>query len=228
MRLVVGKSGLGSLEDFTRLSAKLSSGKLGQELHRGVVDAGRRTKTPVQKAVMVQMALKPGKYQSYVVAGTRGVSRKEILAYDIFGVKGGAPITDYLGLKSVKASSRMNNGLAAGDRGTVRSSVWNNPRIFKRSFATDANFYAMLPPGEGASTRAPKAFWTFGRKPKQPRGAMGRFAKSGTKYGKVRKLFGPSLMKELPEDVSLATFYAVAPIHLEREVGKRLNKLMRF
>lgn len=229
MRVVIGKSNLRSLSSFTRMSDRLSKGKLQIELFRGVVDAGRRTKTPVQKAVYKQMALTPGNYQAYVVANTRGVPRKALLAYDIFGVRGGQSIEKYRGLRSVKSSSRLNAGMAATDRGTVRSSVWNNPRVFKRSFEGNAGgWFAMLPPSAGTSSRAPKALWTYGRKPNQPRGAGGKFASSGVKYGKVRRLFGPSLMKELPEDKSLATFFQVGPAMLEREVSKRVVKLMRF
>ena len=228
MQIKLGTSNINSLKSFTRLSERLAKGTLKDELHRGVVDAGRRTKVKVQKAVTKQMNLKPGNYQGYVVAGTRGVSRKAILAFDIFGVKGGTDIEKYRGLRSVKSSSRLNVGRKGLDRGTVRSGVWNNPRIFKRSFVADGNFYAMLPPSAGTSSRAPKALWTFGRKPNQPRGAGGKFASSGVKYGKIRRLFGPALMKEIPEDESLNTFLVVGPQQLELHVGKRIEKLMRF
>lgn len=229
VQVIVGKSDVKSLHAFTRLSARLEKGTLSVELHRGVVDAGRKTKTAVQRAVHEQMALMPGNYQGYVVAGTRGVPRRQLLAFDIFGVKGGGDIEMYRGLRAVKASSRLNKGRIDADRGMVRSGVWGNPRVFKRSFVGNAGgHYAMLPPGAGSSNRAPKALWTFGLKPDQPRGARGRFTSSGVKYGKVRKLFGPSLMKEIPEDESLATFYRVGVDHLEREVTKRLTKLMRF
>lgn len=229
MRIKFDKSGLSVLREFTKLSARLESGKLMTELHRGVVDAGRRTKTAVQRAAYQQMAVTPGNYQGYVVAGTKGIPRKEILAFDIFGVKGGASIDHYRGLRSVKATSRLNAGFSATDRGAVQSGVWNNPRIFKRSFeGTSGGYYATLPASAGTAARAPMALWTFGLKPNQPRGAGGRFASSGVTYGKVRKLFGPSLMKEIPEDESLATFYRVGVDHLEREVTKRLTKLMKF
>lgn len=210
----------------------LGSARGQNELHRGVVDAGRKVKTKVQRAVGQQMALKPGNYQGYVVAGTRGVPRKELLAYDIFGVKGGTDIEKYKGLMSVKsggrASRRMNAGREISDQGTVRSAVWNNPRVFKRSFATSGGFFAMRPPSAGTSKVAPRAFWTFGLKTGQPRGAGGRFAPSGVRYGKVRRLFGPSLMKEIPEGESLAIFLRHGPILLEEAVSKRLTKLMEF
>lgn len=228
MRIVKTGHNLQMIGRFAKVAERIGSKRGKTELHRGVVDAGRKVKTKVQKAVTRQMALTTGNYQSYVVAGTRGVPRQAVLAFDIFGVKGGTDIGKYRGLKAVKRSNRLNVGRKGMERGTVRSGVWNNPRVFKRSFATDSGFYAMRPKGEGTTTRAPKIFWTYGRKPDQPRGADGRFASSGITYGKVRRLFGPALMKEIPEDESLATFMREGPVLLEQAVSKRLTKLMRF
>lgn len=229
MRIVVGRSNLRSLKSFEKMADLLASERARTELMRGVIDGGRKTKTPVQRAVFVQMGLKAGNYNSHVVAGTRGIPRKELLAYDIFGVKHGAPIEAYKGLRSVSRGNKMNKGRKADERGVVRSGVWNNPRIFKRSFEGNAGgFYAMRPASAGTSSRAPKALWTFGLKVGQPRGERGRFAATNVQYGKVRKLFGPSLMKEIPEDQSLATFVTVGPVNLEQAVMKRVTKLMRF
>lgn len=217
---------------FQGLAKILASERGRTELHRGVIDAGRKVKTKVQKATRDQMALKPGNYSSYVVAGTRGVPRKQNLSFEIFGVKGGAKIENYKGLMSVKgggrAARRMNAGRSTSDQGTVRSGVWNNPRVFKRSFAGAGGFFAMRPPSAGTSKVAPKALWTFGLKPGQTRGADGRFAPSGVRYGKVRRLFGPSLMKEIPEGDSLAVFMREGPALLEHAIAKRVTKLMRF
>ncbi|CCF19151.1 protein of unknown function [Pseudorhizobium banfieldiae] len=232
MRIVKRGTNLFLVLRMRDMARHLSNDRGRTELHRGVIDAGRRMKTINQKTVQRQMALKPGNYGSYVVAGTRGIPRKKTLSYEIFGVKGGAKIEQYKGLMSVKSSGRaarrMNAGRVTSDRGTVRSGVWNNPRVFKRSFATGTGFFAMRPPSAGTSSRAPKALWTYGSKPGQPRGADGRFAPSGTRYGKVRRLFGPSLMKEIPKDDSLDVFLRHGPALLERHVGKRLTKLMRF
>lgn len=211
---------------------KLFSGAGRRELFYGVVDAGRKTKTIVQKAVTKQMALKPGNYQGYVVAGTRGIPRRELLAFDIFGVKGGTDAEKYKGLRSVGAGTRtarkFNKGRIDTDKGTVQSGVWNRPRIFKRSFEANGDFYAFRPPSEGTSKHAPKIFWTFGRKPDQPRGADGKFASTGVKYGKLRRLYGPSLMKEIPEDESAEAFFLNGPVLLERAVLKRIDKLTRW
>lgn len=229
MQIVVGRSNLSALRKFEDMAKLLASPRARTELMRGVIDAGRKTKTPVQRAVFRQMALKSGNYNSYVVAGTRGVPRKELLAYDIFGVKGGAKIEAYKGLRSVSRRNKLNVGVKGIERGTVRSAVWNNPRIFKRSFeGTTGGFYAMRPASAGTSSRAPKALWTFGLKVGQPRGERGRFASPHVQYGKVRRLFGPSLMKEIPEDQSLATFLTLGPANLEQATMKRVTKLMRY
>lgn len=217
---------------MSEISKALGSNKGRVEMQRAVTDAGRKARTRVQRAVRDQMGLKPGNYQSYVVQGTRGIPRRERLSFEIFGVKGGARVEQYKGLMSIKrggrASKRMNAGRAASDQGTVRSAVWNNPRIFKRSFEGNGGFFAMRPPRAGTLTRAPKALWTYGLKPGQPRGADGRFGPSGVRYGKVRRLFGPSLMKEIPVGKSRAVFMREAPILLEQAVKKRMAKLMRF
>lgn len=228
MRIVKTGQNLQLIGRFADMAERLGSQRGRTELHRGVVDAGRKVKTRQQKVVTHQMALKTGSYQSYVVAGTRGIPRQALLAFDIFGVKGGTDIDEYRGLRAVKRSNRMNVGRTAMDRGTVRSGVWNAPRIFKRSFATDSGFYAIRPPEEGTTSKAPKILWTYGRKPGQPRGGDGRFASSNVQYGKIRRLFGPALMKEIPDGDSLDVFLREAPVVLEQSISRRLTKLMRF
>ena len=228
MRIVRTGSNLQLIGRFEKLAERLASQRAKVELQRGVVDAGRKIKTKVQRAVTHQMALRSGNYQSYVVAGTRGVSRPAILAFDIFGVKGGTDIEEYRGLKAVRRGNRLNLGRKSMERGTVRSAVWNNPRVFKRSFATDSGFYAIRPASEGTTTRAPKIFWTYGHKPGQPRGGDGRFAASNVQYGKIRRLFGPALLKEIPQDESLNVFLRDGPVLLEQAITKRVTKLMRF
>lgn len=228
MRIVRSGTNLQLIGEFGRMAERLATQGARTELHRGVVDAGRKVKTQVQRTVSKQMAVRGGAYQSYVVANTRGTSRPTLLAFDIFGVKGGTDIETYQGLRAVKRRNRLNMGRSAAERGEVKSGVWNNPRVFKRSFATDGGFYALRPASAGTTSKAPKIFWTYGRKPDQPRAAGGRFAKSSAKYGKIRKLYGPSLLMEIPEDESLETFMQIAPPILQIEVEKRLTKLMRW
>ncbi len=231
-RIVVKKTNVKLVLSLRDRAALFGSGDWRKHANRGVIDAGRKTKTQVQRAVRQQMALKDGHYQSYVVDGTRGVPRQARLAYEIFGLAGGQRVEIYKGLRALKlsgaAAARFNSGRGGGDAGTVRSGVWNAPRVFKRSFATANGFFAMLPARAGGSGTAPRALWTFGAKPDQSRDAAGRFASSGIKYGKVRRLYGPALRKEIPKDASLATFLRVAPVELEQKVMKRLTPLMRF
>lgn len=228
MFIVAKGNGISAILSYREMILALGSQKARTEMMRGVIDAGRKVRTPVQKAVTAQMNLKPGNYVKYVVANVRGVPRQQLLAFDIFSVKGGIEVDNYRGLTVVSRGNRLNLGRRGADRGVVKSAVWNNPRIFKRSFEAQGDVYAMRPVSEGTSTRAPKIFWTFGKKPNQPRKGDGRFASPGVKYGKVRRLFGPALNKELTEDSSLDTFLRLGPPILEEQVMKRLTKLMRY
>lgn len=211
---------------FAKAADLLASPMAKREMYRGVVDAGRLMKTETQKVVTHQMALKPGMYVSYVVANTRGVGSEEALAYDIYGIKGGIKVENYRGLKAVSLTARLNKRSAIPDRGMVRSSVWNNPRVFKRSFEFNGKFYMMR--SRQAGVKAPRMFWTHDNRAWQPRSAGGKFASTGATWGKVRLLYGPSLMKEIPDGESAANFMARAPAILEFTVAKRLQKLMRF
>lgn len=228
MRIVTTGRNVKAIMQFRDLAVTLDK-RWKTEAQRGLIDAGRRTKTRVQRAVFRQMGLKPGNYTGFVVQHTRGVSQKRHLAYEIFSHRGGAKIDKYKGLKSLEprgaAARRMNEGRDVGDRGTVSSAVWNRPRVFKRSFAYNSGFFAMLP---GRTHKAPRMFWTYGWKKNQPRGAGGRFAKSDRKYGKIRRLFGASLAKEIPQGDSLSTFQQVAPVMMQTHIGKRMAKIMKY
>lgn len=153
------------------------------------------------------------------------------LEFDIRGSGKGAPIETYKGLRALsprgKVAASFNQGRSGIDKGFVRSDVWNSPRTFKRSYAQGGGFFALIPATTG-SGRLPKAFWTYGKKPTQPRDAMGRFGKSGAPGFKIRRLYGPALGKEIDKDDSLAIFLSFGPPELERQVTKRIAKLMRY
>lgn len=201
------------------------------ELHRGVIDAGRKTRTQVQRAVAQQMAVNAGGYRGYVVPNMRGISRSSQLSFEIRGSGKGAPIETYKGLRALSPRGRvataMKKGRSGIDKGFVRSGVWNSPRTFKRSFAQGGMFLALIP-ASGGSGRLPKALWTYGHKPNQPRDAHGRFGPSGQAGFKIRKLYGPALGKELDKDQSLQTFLTFGPAELEVQVSKRIAKLIRY
>lgn len=194
----------------------IASGRLRGELQRSVIDAGRKTKTQVQRAVHGQMATK-----SYGTVTKNVRTSSGTLSFEIFAVAGGQRIEAYKGLRAAAGGPGE-----ALERGMVSSGVWNNPRTFQRSFATGSGFFALLPGDR--STVAPRVLWTYGSKPDQPRDDAGRFRPSGKTYGPVRRLFGPSLKKEIVKDQSLATFQRVGPKLLEERVMKRLAKLVRF
>lgn len=226
MRIVVRKHRVELILSMKERAELFANGRWKVEAFRGLDAAGRRTKTRVQKAVHHQMATK--KY-SFVSGSTRGVANQGALTYEIFAFKGGQRIEEYKGLQALKitgaAAARLNANRDALDQGSVRSGVWNVPRVFKRSFATGNGYFAMLP---GKGGRASKLLWTYGSKPDQPRDDKGRFAPSNRTYGPIRRLFGPALRKELPKDESLATFQAVAPVMMEQKIVPRLAKLMKF
>lgn len=227
MRLKVKVHGMQLIRRMKSNAGKLADGRWKKAAHRGVIDAGRRTKTQVQRAVAKQGNFK--NYQQDVVAHMRQ-SSDQLLSTRIFAVRGGQSIDRYKGLRTLGNAGRqakaLNDGRSIADRGRVRSAVWKNPRVFKRSFEGKNGFFALLP-GE-KDYGAPVALWSFGKKPTQPRDAKGRFAESEATYGRQRRLFGPSLREEIAQDEALATFHRVAPIELERHVVKRVTKLMRF
>jgi len=218
-------------QDFTRLTQRVTiftnAGWKQQAYHR-LVDAGRKTKTRVQRAAAQQMALKSGNYQSYVVANTRGIGNKGSLSFRITASAKGSDVEIYKGLRVLKsggqAAKAMNAGRSLSDAGFVKSGVWNAPRTFKRSFESNGGLFSLIP-GNG-SARLPKAFWTFGKKEGQPRDGEGKFAKSGRQGFRVRRLYGPALGKELSKDQALTTFMTFGPKELETQMNKLLRKLI--
>ncbi len=240
MTVTVSVHGRGNISRFTTISKDLGSAKWKPEAMRGVIDAGRQTKTVVQKSVAKQMAIAPGKYGSAVVAHMRQSADKSALAFRIFAVRGGQPIENYKGLKVVKSAASQKRqaqaGRAVGDIGAVRSEVWNKSRIFKRSFAATTGgvyfgrggpgFFAFLP-GNGKAV-LPASAWTYGLKPELKRDAKGRFIKGDRLYGKKRALYGPSLRDEIGKGETLATFQATGAALLDKHVSARMAKFIKF
>ena len=230
MQVVVSKD-FKHFMTFRQRATFLRDRKWRQEAHRGVIDAGRKTKTQVQRAVAKQMAVAPGAYQGYVVGNTSGIPRRKDLSFSISARQKGAKIQTYKGLRALsekgRTAKRYNKGRSNFERGFVRSGVWNEPRTFKRSFARNGGFFALRPSSRTSAT-LPKEFWTYGNKPNQPRDAQGRFKSTGRQGYSVRKLYGPALGKELDRDLSLKTFQRVAPVELEIQVKKRIARIVRF
>ncbi|OXS99097.1 hypothetical protein B7H23_12900 [Notoacmeibacter marinus] len=209
------------LKSMIRTTAKMADGRSKKDAQRGLIDAARRTRTASARAVKKQAGFKRyGDVREAIF--TRNVSP---LVVEIGSVQGGQPVEEYKGLRSMKAGGAAARRIGGDDTGNVRSGVWNNPRVFKRSFAANGGFFAVLP---GQSKRAPRVLWTYGSKPDQPRDSGGRFASSGRTYGPVRRLLGPAVNKELVKDDSLRTFRKTTGRELKLQVGKRMSKLMRF
>jgi hypothetical protein len=148
MRLVLEKQNAHLIVTLRERAKILASKRWETEAFRGVVDAGRKTKTQVQKAVHHQMATR--RY-SLVSANTRGTPKRAALAYEIWSPLRGQRIEEYKGLRALAQSGAaavlMDHGRSALDQGFVRSGVWNAPRTFKRSFAATSGFFTLLPGG---------------------------------------------------------------------------------
>lgn len=99
MRIVVSKHNVHLVLTMRQMTKVLSSPTFFTEAHRGVIDAGRKTKTQVQNAVYAQMAIKS---KRFVTSNTRGVSNRPRLSYEISAFKGGQRIEMYKGLRALK------------------------------------------------------------------------------------------------------------------------------
>jgi hypothetical protein len=211
---------IAGLRSMQKVVGRLSDGAWKREAHRGVIDAGRRTETKVLKAEQQQLGLRTyGALRSRV----RHASDDANLSYSITSAAGGQRIEEYRGLRALKSSGR-----ALGATGLVSAAPWNAPRTFKRSFAANGGFFAMLP--GGGSKKAPRMLWTPGVKVGQKRDDHGRFIISGSArtFGPIRRLFGASIKKELVRGETLETFNTVAPAMLVEKVVPRMEKLLRF
>ena len=58
-----------------------------------------------------------------MISNTRGTPKRAELAFEIYGVTGGQWIEEYKGLQALKSAGGQ------ADTGSVRSGVWNAPRI---------------------------------------------------------------------------------------------------
>lgn len=241
MAQIIVSRRLENMVAFEKVAALFGNKRWAKEAHRGVIDAARKTKTQVQHAVRDQMAVKPGSYQSYVVRNMRLKNNAAMLSATIFASAKGGQITDFKGLRELSINSRLRTGnrsnLLPGAKyrrsksmlGTVRSTVWNTPRIFKRSFASNGGYFALIrASGAKGNSTMPKAFWTHDSRSNQPRDAAGRFAPQGAQKWRTRRLRGPALNKELDQGKSAQVFLTFGPAELERQVMKRMTRLMKW
>ncbi|MFN3130569.1 hypothetical protein [Roseibium sp.] len=196
----------GAIDWFAGIPKKLQGPRFKRELGRAVADAGRKTKTRVQRKVKQQGGFRLARDVSQ---NTQGVSELGALRYRIFSNQRGMTLGHYKGLRSLK-------------RGGIKTGIWNAPRTFESGYAESGRYF--IPKGEGERRRI-----TFGHKPNQPRDGRGRFAVSKIKYASGRhELFGPAVRSELGRDDSLREFKTFAPAELGRQVQKRITKLLRY
>lgn len=229
MQIIVTKK-LHHLIAFEEVVKKVGRKAFMTELGRGVIDAGRRTRTKVRKAVKEQMAIAPGSYQSYVVANT-GLRNHGPLSVGIWASAKGGQITDFKGLRSLslkgRAIRKANRGMSF--KGQVRSSVWNAPRVFKRSFANNGGYFALIRAnGARSNSTMPRAFWTHDARTNQARDSQGRFADTGAQKWRTRRLRGPAINKELDKGMTLQTFMTFGPEELERQTMKRIDRILKW
>lgn len=231
MAQIIVTKRLQNFRKFEKLAARLATPRALKSLHQGVINAGRKTKTQVQRAVRDQMAVAPGSYQKYVVANMRFRSNQAAMSATISASQKGGEITDFKGLKSLSSKGRAVRRYNPGKsfRGTIRSEVWNKARVFQRSFLGSSGKYLALIRGGGKSNSTmPKEFWTHDSRSWQARSADGRFAKMGAQKWRVRRLRGPALNKELDQGQSVAKFLSFGPAELERQIEKRLETIMKW
>jgi len=227
VRVVIERN-LKELTAFIGVSKRLQSRDWRGELHKGVIDAGRKTRTKVSKAVSQQMNVASGHYQSYVVANMRFRSNLGAMSATISASEKGGQITDFKGLRNLKMGGRAAKRGGGGPTGTVRSEVWGSSRVFKRSFASGGGFFALIRAnGARGNSTMPKAFWTHDPTG-QARDAKGRFAATGAQKWRTRRLRGPAINKELDKDQSLQVFLTFGPAELDRQIDKRLVKIMKW
>lgn len=229
MQLIVTRR-LQNFHKFGQIAHRIQNKTVQRELHRGVIDAGRKTRTQVRKAVREQMGVAPGSYTSYVVANT-GLRSGGNLQVSIWASAKGGQITDFKGLKALSPKGRLARRTNKGKNfpGLVRSEVWNQSRVFKRSFAQNGGYFALIrASGAPSNSTMPRAFWTADNHLTQPRDAMGRFADTGAQKWRLRRLRGPAINKELDKGQSLHVFMTFGPAELERQTNKRIDRILKW
>ncbi|MDP2356154.1 MAG: hypothetical protein Q8M31_08825 [Beijerinckiaceae bacterium] len=184
------------------------SAKAREEMERGLMRGGERLRTPVRRALQKQTSAK--KYGTIVQHTRSWLSGP--LEYSIAGRAKGLPIEEFP--HKVSRSKKL----------AMRWSRTDHWRLQKRNAKGQ---FGTLPEMNERGVSA--TMWTknrafarsFGHPSKGP--VMQRIPK---KPG-MRKLFGPSLAKEIVKDMSLAAFIENAEQLVLPEIQKRLVGLLR-
>ena len=98
MDFVVTYYGRG-VREFYQVVRIFANGQWKLEAYRGVIEAGRKTKTKYQRADHPQMGTKPGQYQGYVFANTKERVKRSNLSHTISESANGTDVEIYTSLR---------------------------------------------------------------------------------------------------------------------------------
>jgi len=193
---------------FIVSTTRLSGGKALQVMRESLRGAGLKTRTQVRRALKEQMGTRTAKA---ITARTRSYSHEGGLAYSIEGNGKGLPISEF----SVKIS-----------RSKKIAARWS-PRDHWRVQTRDGTgrFGKIVEPGGVGVTGFP---WgvahPFPRSFNHP--AKGPLMVRVAGQKSVRKIFGPSVAKEIDQGQSLAAFEATGIRELARILPERIDRLI--
>ena len=196
--IVVTYDGRGVASILTAATLLASPDRLGRALHEGVRAAGDKTRTVVRKALHQQMGTK--RYGT-IVAATRSFIPGP-MTYVIEGRGSGLPIVEFP-VRGSRAKSR----------------TWKDQR------RDAAGRFGLLPPSDiGFVTARP---WRVAHSFKRSFvAADGTYKARLPGSQRARKLFGPSVAKEIARDATRAAFEATAAREMDRQLAKRLARLV--
>ncbi|TPQ51970.1 hypothetical protein C2U72_05570 [Prosthecomicrobium hirschii] len=196
--IVVSYDGRGVASMLTAATLLASRDRLGRALHEGVRAAGDKTRTVVRKTLHQQMGTK--RYGT-VVAATRSFIPGQ-MTYVIEGRGKGLPIIEF----------------------PVRGSRAKR-RTWREQPRDAAGRFGLLPPTDiGFVTAQPwRVAHTFKRSFVAADGTYKARLPGSTRK---RKLFGPSVAKEIVKGATRAAFEATAPREMDVQIGKRLARIL--
>ena len=196
--IVVTYDGRGVASMLFAATLLASPDRLGRALHEGVRAAGDKTRTVVRKSLHQQMGTK--RYGA-IVAATRSFIPGP-MTYVIEGSGKGLPIIEFP-VRGSRAKGR----------------TWRDqPR-------DGAGRFGPLPPSDiGFVTARPwRVAHTFKRSFVAADGTYKARLPGSTRK---RKLFGPSVAKEIVKGATRAAFETTAPREMDLQIGKRLSRIL--
>ena len=196
--IVVTYDGRGVASMLSSAMLLASPGRLERALHEGVRSAGDKSRTVVRKSLHQQMGTK--RYGT-IVAATRSFIPAP-MTYVIEGSGKGLPIIEF----PVR-------------RSRAKGRTWRNqPR-------DGAGRFGPLPPSDiGFVTARP---WRVEHNFKRSFvAADGTFKARLPGSTRKRKLFGPSVAKEIVKDATRAAFETTASREMDLQIGKRLARIL--